>query len=252
MSLAIMFSLFRSGRAAHACAAAVTLTVLGPLAACSKSVSTAVRAGGKGGDEHPVKVQHWPCDAAKASQVERRADGKVTRYTTSSGGYECEAVDLNGDGKIDRYTYRERGVVVRIESAYGRDGRVDEVQNFRDGALYRKDREMNLDGKFDTWDFYEDGKLVRRDRDTDGDGRVDQWWTFPDPSKLECPVVATDKDGDGRPDVGSELDMCKVSDDDPANLLATNAPPPGAAPSAPPAASTSAPGASAAPSGSHP
>lgn len=240
MSRPIMLSLFRGWRTAQACAAVLTLAALGPVAACSKSYSTAINPSGKGGDEdHPVKIQHWPCDQ-KGGGDDTNGDGRVDAYRTTAGGKECHAADLNFDGKFDRYAYYDGGTVVRIESDYDRDGRIDEVQNFRGGALYRKDREMNLDGKFDTWDFYEGGKLVKRDRDTDGDGRVDQWWTFPDPAKLECPVVATDKDGDGKPDLGSEMDMCKVSDDDPANLLATNSaqakPPPGASSAPPPTA----------------
>jgi len=45
---------------------------------------------------------------------------------------------------------------------------------------------------------------------SNADGRVDQWWSFPDPTKLECPVVESDADGDGRPD--TRQDVCKERD----------------------------------------
>ena len=88
----------------------------------------------------------------------------------------------------------------RRESDFDRDGRIDEIAYYTGGVIARKDRETNLDGKLDTWDFYEGGKIHHRMRDSDGDGRVDQWWTWPNPDRIECAVIAADHNRDGRPD----------------------------------------------------
>ncbi|MCC6644422.1 MAG: hypothetical protein IT374_02485 [Polyangiaceae bacterium] len=216
------------------------------LAACSKSVSVGGAKSAGSEPDRPLRVEPPACNVAKASSTEDgNGDGRPDVFNVSSGS--CKAVDLNFDGKIDRYVYLDGGGVVRrIENDFDRDGRLDEVQHFRGGELFRKDREMNLDGKFDTWDYYEGGKVVRRERDTDADGKVDQWWTFPDAGNQACPVVASDRDGDGLADVGSEVDICKPQGDEPANILATSSafgqkpPAPGASSSvAPPPASSS-------------
>src|SRR4051812_49916912 len=67
---------------------------------------------------------------------------------------------------------------------------------------------MNLDGKLDTWDFYVAGKIHHRMRDSDGDGKVDQWWTWANPDKLECAVIASDHNNDGKPDPADVIDVC--------------------------------------------
>lgn len=174
-------------------------------------------------DARPVIIEHEPCDdkSSGAQKVDSNNDGKPDIVSVMKGGKEvCRVLDLNFDGKVDRFIYfDDAGQARRMESDYDRDGRVDEVAYLVGGQFVRKDREMNLDGKLDTWDIYENGKLAKRERDADGDGRVDQWWTFPE-SKPECPVIATDKDGDGRPDVGSSMDMC--AEEGPANQIATN------------------------------
>ncbi len=212
-------------------------------AACSKSLTVGGARSPGSEPERVLLVEHEPCDTAKASKVEdSNRDGRPDVMTVSSGGRDaCTAVDLNFDGKIDRYVYFDgSGAIRRVENDFDRDGRIDEVQHFKGGELFRKDREMNLDGKFDTWDYYEGGKLVRRERDSDGDGKVDQWWSFPEAGNQACPVVAVDRDGDGHPDVGSEVDICKPQGDEPANILATSSalapkpPAPGASSSAPP------------------
>lgn len=213
-------------------------------AACSKSLTVGgARSAGGSEPERPLKVEHEPCDTSKASRSEdSNGDGRADILTVASGGRDaCKALDLNFDGKFDRYQYLDgSGGVRRVENDFDRDGRIDEVQHFRGGELFRKDREMNLDGKFDTWDYYEGGKLTRRERDSDADGKVDQWWSFPEPGNQACPVVAVDRDGDGHPDVGSEVDVCKPQGDEPANILATSsayapkAPAPGASSSAAP------------------
>ena len=65
------------------------------------------------------------------------------------------------------------------------------------------------DGKIDTWDVMdESGNLTRRAHDSNGDGRVDQAWTF-DPTRHGCATIAPDRDGDGKPDPGSPIDICQ-------------------------------------------
>jgi len=77
-------------------------------------------------------------------------------------------------------------------------------------------------GKIDTWDVMdENGNLTRRAHDSNGDGRVDQAWTF-DPARHGCAIVASDVDGDGKPDPGSPVDICRA-------LAAPAAPPAGTA-----------------------
>lgn len=239
-----------AGRTLRALAAVAALGAVPAIAAaCSQSVSLGggPKSGGDLETDRPVKIVHEPCEGQGGTDT--NGDGKPDIVSVMSGSREtCRALDLNFDGRMDRWVYfDDQGNIRRVESDYDRDGRVDEIQNFRGGQLVRKDREMNLDGKLDTWDLYQDGKLVKRERDSDGDGKVDQWWTFPDPNNLACPIVAADKDGDGQPDPGSEVDMCKPQGDDPANLLATSS---AMGPKAPAPGASSAPAAAPAPGGS--
>lgn len=211
----------------------VAIAILVPVAAAC-STSGSIGGGGKSADAdaRPIIIEHEACaeKSSDAQKVDSNGDGKPDIVSVMKGGREvCRVLDLNFDGVTDRYVYfDDAGQPRRMESDYDRDGRIDEIAYLSGGQFVRKDREMNLDGKLDTWDSYEGGKLAKRERDADGDGRVDQWWTFP-PDKPECPVVATDKDGDGRADVGSAMDMC-ATDDGPANILATNQPSASAAP----------------------
>ena len=198
---------------------------------CAKSGSLTIpKTQADAASMRPVTIEHEPCDTKSASaSQDNNGDGKADMVSVTSGGREvCRGLDLNFDGRFDRYVYFDaNNEIRRVESDYDRDGRIDEVAIYVGGKLIRKDREMNLDGRVDTWDIFEDGKLVRRERDSDGDGKVDQWWTFPDPNNLSCPIVAVDKDGDGKPDPGSEVDMCKPPDDAPQNLLASSGAGPG-------------------------
>ena len=99
---------------------------------------------------------------------------------------EARGYDTNGDGKVDR---------IRV-SANGKD------------RCYGED--TNHDGKIDTWDVMdENGTLTRRAHDSNGDGRVDQHWSF-DPSRRGCATISPDLDGDGKPDPGSALDICRA------------------------------------------
>ena len=183
--------------------------------ACTDSASVRANSGGgqKSGDAQSVSLEivHETCDLESSNTDKQDANGdkKPDITTVMSGGKKvCRAVDLNFDGKIDRYTYfDDEGKLRRTESDYDRDGLIDEIALYKSGVLVARNRETNLDGKLDTWDTYENGKLVKRMRDGNADGRVEQWWTFPDPDNLDCPVVAYDTDGDGRPD--DKVDVCK-------------------------------------------
>lgn len=125
---------------------------------------------------------------------------------------EARGLDTNGDGKVDK-------VVVSVDHkdrCYGED--------------------TDHDGKIDTWDVMdENGNLTKRAQDTNGDGRVDQAWTF-DPVRHGCATVAPDLDGDGKPDPGSPLDICRSlaspapAPTNPTAVPASPAPAPGPAP----------------------
>jgi len=101
-------------------------------------------------------------------------------YTGEARGY-----DRNGDGKVDSIRVGINGK----DRCYGED--------------------TNHDGKIDTWDVMDEGgNVARRAHDSNGDGRVDQVWTF-DPSRHGCATVAADMNGDGKPEPGSVVDICR-------------------------------------------
>jgi hypothetical protein len=112
---------------------------------------------------------------------------------------EARGYDNNGDGKVDEIRVSAGGK----ERCYGED--------------------HDHDGKIDTWDLMDDnGNVARRAHDSNGDGRVDQAWTFDpsrDPARHGCASIAADLDGDGKPDPGSPLDICRA-------LAAPKTPPP--------------------------
>lgn len=160
-----------------------------------------------------TRVIHEECDvnAAGAERIDVNGDQRPDVTVVRSGGREvCRAIDLNFDGAIDSWVYRDaRGTVTRRESDYDRDGRIDEVSIYRGGVLVEKDRATTLGGKLDTWHYYDHGKLARTERDSDGDSVVDQWWEYPRPDHPECPLIHSDVDGDGHPDPGASVDVCK-------------------------------------------
>lgn len=200
---------------------------------------------GAGGPSVPLAIEHEPCDveSSSATKVDSNGDGKPDIVRVMSGGKEvCRAVDLNLDGRADSYLYFDsNGALRRRESDFDRDGKIDEIAEYAGGVVVRKSRETNLDGKLDTWDFYEGGKLVRRLRDADGNGRVDQWWTWPHADKPDCPVIASDRNGDGQPEPGDLVDTCAPPPDATAAASGSPAPP---SPSVASAASASASGSS--------
>lgn len=188
------------------------------------------------GQERDTELRHEACDyqGAAAQKVDVNGDRKPDISTVMSGSTPvCKAVDLNFDGAVDAFIYYDgQGRERRRESDFDRDGNADEIAVYEGGVVVRKDRETNYDGKLDTWDYYEKDRLVRRERDSDGDGVVDQWWQFDEPGDAKCAVVATDENSDGKPDLGTEVDLCP-------NAAPAPAPPPApaetSAPEAPPA-----------------
>jgi len=186
----------------------------------------------------PLELEHEACDekSTSAEKLDTNNDGKPDIVRVTSGGREtCRVIDLNHDGRPDAFVYSDdRGLVRRRESDFDRDGKIDEIAYFAAGVVTRKDRETNLDGKLDTWDFYEGGKIHHRMRDSDGDGKVDQWWTWANPDKIECAVIASDHNGDGKPDPNDIIDVCAVAA---ASSASPAAPPDGGAPVAPTGAS---------------
>lgn len=232
--------------------AALVVPALGVafLPACSsQSASGGAAAAGKDSTVRDTEIVHEPCDIESKSAVKTdvNGDGKPDIISVMSGGKEvCRAVDLNFDGRFDTFVYLDaNGVERRRESDFDRDGVIDEISTSQGGVVVSKQRETNLDGKLDTWDTYVGGKLTKRERDTTGDGRIDQWWEFPSPDHPECPVIASDQDADGRPDV--RQDICKENEAGKAPPaaapppVASSAPPPVAAPPPAPPASSAAP-----------
>jgi len=151
--------------------------------------------------------------SSSAEKLDTNGDGKPDIARVMSGGHEvCRMVDLNHDDRPDSFIYFDpNGMIRRRESDFDRDGRIDEIAYFSAGVIVRKDRETNLDGKLDTWDFYEGGKIHHRMRDSDGDGKVDQWWTWANPDKIECAVIASDHNNDGKPDPNDIIDVCAAA-----------------------------------------
>ena len=164
----------------------------------------------------PVEIVHEECDVDGdgAVRMDVNGDGRPDIVRVMRDGREvCRAIDLNFDGRVDVYVYYDdQGRTRRQEIDYDRDGLIDEIVFFRDGVVVAKHRETNLDGKLDTFDTYVNGVLTERRLDANRDGKYDQWWTFPDPNNLDCPVIALDETGVGKPTV--QYEPCKERDTD--------------------------------------
>jgi hypothetical protein len=179
------------------------------VAACGAAAGTSVAqpAASNGSDG---RMPHELCDlkADAARGLDANGDGRPDVLTAPwRDGGTCRAVDLNFDGKIDVWVFMaSSGSEVRREFDFDLDGQNDEVQEYKAGQMVRRYRSAGRPGHVDTWDWLDAGRLIRTERDADGNGVVDQWWDFAAP---DCPVITSDRDGDGKPDPGSETRACK-------------------------------------------
>jgi hypothetical protein len=138
----------------------------------------------------------------KAGPGAEGADSSGARRSTEIVHEECdlasssaERLDANGDGRADITIVRENGREI-----------CDEIALYSGGVVIEKHRSTSGLGQLDTWEFYKNGTLARTERDSDGDERVDQWWEYGDNG---CPMMHSDANRDGKPDVGTTIDYCK-------------------------------------------
>jgi hypothetical protein len=180
---------------------------------CAGSGAGPKAATGTGPVARDTRIQHEDCalDDSGAVAEDINGDGRPDRTSLSDGGrVSCRGLDFNFDGLIDAWVYLdESGQVRRRESDYDRDGRVDEVALYQAGILTERQRATTLAGKLDTWQHYRNGKVASAERDSNGDDYVDQWWEYPEQRPPECPLIHSDVNGDGRPDPGATVDVCK-------------------------------------------
>jgi hypothetical protein len=198
----------RRARLRAAAASALALSVV----ACGGSATSSGPSAPGEVTRRDIRVSHQDCavDGSGAEKVNVGGDPRPDIVIVRSGGREvCRSIDLNFDGAVDSWVYRDSaGAVSRRENDYDRDGRIDEIAIYQNGVLTEKDRATTLVGRLDTWHFYQSGKLARTERDSDGDALIDQWWEYPKPDQLECPLIHSDVDGDGRPDPGATVNVC--------------------------------------------
>lgn len=160
-----------------------------------------------------TRVAHEDCAAAQAgaSAEDINGDGRPDRRTATDGARpRCRTLDFNFDGAVDAWVYLDEvGQLRRREYDYDRDGIVDEVSLYRGGALVEQQRATSRAGKLDTWHFFNAGQVARTERDSNGDDYIDQWWEYPDRRSADCPLIHSDVDGDGQPDPGATVDVCR-------------------------------------------
>lgn len=160
-----------------------------------------------------TRIQHEDCPVTDGDALAEdvNGDGHPDRTTVKDGARAgCRGLDFNFDGAMDAWVYLDAsGAIRRRESDYDRDGRVDEIALYRAGVLTEKHRATTLAGKLDTWHYYSGGKVSRTERDSNGDDYVDQWWEYPAERTGDCPLIHSDVDGDGRPDPGATVDVCR-------------------------------------------
>jgi hypothetical protein len=181
------------------------------LAACITPDSGNAHADTADSRQRDVDFGHDDCNPDGSSKtVDVNGDKRPDIVHVMKGGREiCRIVDLNFDGAVDVYIYYDdKGAERRREADFDRDGRPDQITILKAGQLAENQRETNFDDKIDTWDYYQGGVLTKRERDSDGDAIIDQWWTFYDPARPKCATVASDRNADGKPDAGTEVDLC--------------------------------------------
>ena len=153
---------------------------------------------------HSEAVEHEACNESgnRVEVLDANGDGKpdIKRvYDNGTGKEICRITDLNHDGKPDLYEYFDAsGAVRRREADYDSNGVVDSIEYYEGGKLVRREYDTTGQHRIDTWDFFDkdSGKRLRRERDTNNDGKVDQWWVW----EGDKVTIATDKNGDGKPD----------------------------------------------------
>jgi len=161
-------------------------------------------------DTHLVH-EDCPVAGAGTSAEDINGDGRPDRRTVSVGSRpRCRASDFNFDGVVDAWVYLdEAGKLRRRENDFDRDGNVDEVSLYAAGVIVEQRRATSRALKLDTWHYFNAGKLARSERDSNGDDYIDQWWEYPDQRTTDCPLIHSDVDGDGRPDPGATVDVCR-------------------------------------------
>lgn len=187
------------------------------LALCFVVACAGGAAGRKGARDASIaardtRIAHEECSVEDdATREDINADGKPDRMTVHDGGKPvCRGLDFNFDGVVDVWVYLDgSGNLRRRESDYDRDGRIDEIALYRAGVLAERQRATTLIGKLDTWQYYESGRVARAERDSNGDAYIDQWWEYSKDRSEDCPLIHSDVDGDGRPDPGATVDVCR-------------------------------------------
>lgn len=164
-------------------------------------------------------IRHENCDisGSHVEAVDTNGDGKpdIRRVYDGSGHEICRVTDLSHDGKPDLYEYfDESGGIRRREFCYGDTPEVNAVETYQAGKLVEREYDTTGQHKIDTWDWFDpdapvDSKTgrpmhpTRRERDVHGGGTIDQWWTW----KGDKVTIATDRNGDGRPDPDSTITL---------------------------------------------
>ena len=197
---------------------AVAITGAVPVA-CGSAEKPGPVAGGTLQTQRSETIPHEACDVS-GSHVElldTNGDGKpdISRVFDGSKHELCRVTDLNHDGKPDLYEYfDDGGAVRRREFCYGDTGEVNAVETYQSGRLVQRAYDTTGQHKLDTWDWFDpqapvDGKTgrpahpIRRERDVRGGGLIDQWWTW----EGDKVTIATDRNGDGKPDPESTITL---------------------------------------------
>jgi hypothetical protein len=198
--------------------AAIGLLSFGGAAACGGAEQRAAASGvAPILSQRSETIDHERCDVTggHVEALDTNKDGKPDIWTVYDGSKHelCRVVDLNHDGKPDLYEYFDSGGQIRRrEFCYDDTGEVNAVEQYEGGKLASRKYDTTGLHKIDTWDWFDlaapvDGKTgrsahpVRRERDTRGDGNITQWWTWVG-DKVS---IATDRNGDGKPDPESVI-----------------------------------------------